>query len=149
MNISKKKKEEFDNIFKLFNINNFYIDINLFRNLFSSDYYEHFLFHIDNKVQELIKKKDIFIIHININSLSLYDIYNYEKIIQMAKLLHKYKNNIPNIIIYESSLLFNNIVYLINLALNDDINKKISFSILKNPNIEENNFYNLNQSTIQ
>lgn len=51
MNVSKKKREEFDNIFKLIEDGNVYLNIELFRNLLESDFYEHFLYYIDIKIQ--------------------------------------------------------------------------------------------------
>jgi hypothetical protein len=127
-NISKKKKAEFDEIFKLIDEGNFFIDINLFRNLFESDFYEHFLSYIENKMDETIKINHIIILHTNINSLSIQDTYHYDKIIKFAKVLHKYTNNIKKIIFYGSSTLVINFIKLINAALGINISNKIFFS---------------------
>lgn len=127
-NISKKKKAEFDEIFKLIDKENFFIDINLFRNLFESDFYEHFLSYIENKMDETIKINPIIILHTNINSLSIQDTYHYDKIIQFAKILHKYTNNIKKIIFYGSSSLTLNFIKLISVALETNISDKIFFS---------------------
>ena len=128
MNISKKKKIEFDNIFKFMGNNDFYIDIALFKNLFISDFYEHFLLYVEDKIINLLKKTDFIIIHTNISLMSLEDTLYYDKIIVYIKLLHKYTKNILKIVLYGSSSFFNNFINLINLTLNIDINKKIFFS---------------------
>ena len=128
MIISKKKSKEFDNCFKLFEYNNFYIDIELFRNLFISDFYEQFLSYTENKIKKLLEMTNDIIIHTNINVISIQDTYHYDKIIMFCKLLHKFTKNIKNIFIYGSSLLFNNFINLINITLGININEKIIFS---------------------
>ena len=128
MNISKKKKVEFDNIFKLIYKDNFFIDIELFRNLFTSDFYEIFLSYIDDKINETIKTTNTIILHTNVNFLLIQDTYYYEKLIKFAKLLHKYTINIKKIIIYGHSILVNNIIKLINMTLGINIYNKIFFS---------------------
>ena len=128
MNISKRKKKEFDDIFKLIGKNDFYIDIELFKNLFISDFYEHFLLHIENKITDTLKITNTIIIHANISAMSIDDTFYYDKIITFVKLLHKYTKNINKIYIYGSSLIFNNVINLINLTLKIDINEKIIFS---------------------
>lgn len=128
MNISKKKKQEFDNIFKSIGSNNFFIDINLFRNLFESDFYEHFLLYVDEKIKESLKLSNEIILHSNINLISVKDTYYYSQILEFSKLLHKYTKNIIKIIIYGSSSLFCNFVKLINLTLGINIYDKIVFS---------------------
>lgn len=128
MNISKKKKAEFDDIFKSIYKDNFFIDIDLFRNLFTSDFYEIFLLYIDDKINETIKTSDTIILHTNINSLLLQDTYYYDKLIKFAKLLHKYTLKIKKIIIYGHSILVDNIIKLINMALGINIYDKIIFS---------------------
>lgn len=128
MNISKKKKAEFDNIFKLVKDGNFLININLFRNLFESNFYNNFLEHINNKILEHIKNNNIIILHIDINSLSIKDTYYYEKIINLSKILHIYTNNIKNIIIYGKSTLILNLIKIINVALETNISDKIIYS---------------------
>jgi len=127
-NISKKKKAEFDEIFKLIDKENFFIDIKLFRNLFESDFYEHFLFYIENKINEIIKIEPTIILHTNINLLSIKDTYHYNKIIKFAKVLHKYTNNIKKIIFYGNSTLIVNFIELINAFLKINISDKIFFS---------------------
>lgn len=128
MNISKSKKSEFDNIFKLWNEGNFFIDINLFRNLYVSDFFEHFLFYIDEKINLILKTTDTIILHCDINVLSVQDTYHYDKGIKFAKVLHKYTDNIKKIILYGSSSLTINFIKLINLALKTNIIDKILFS---------------------
>lgn len=128
MEISKKKKAEFDEIFKQIDKNSFFINIELFRNLFESDYYQHFLSHIDIKIKNYIKIHDTIILHTDINSLSIKDTYYYDKIIEFSKLLHKYTLNIKKIIIYNNSSLFINFINLINIALGSNISYKIFFS---------------------
>mgnify|MGYP001090054673 CR=1 FL=1 len=138
INISKKKKAEFDEIFKLIDKENFFIDINLFRNLFESDFYEHFLSYVENKMSETLKTTDMIILHTNIHSLSVQDTYYYNKIILFAKTLHKYTNDIKKIILYGSSTLIINLIKLINVALGTNVSDKIFFS---NDNLcELNNF---------
>lgn len=128
MNISKKKKTEFDEIFKIVDSNNIFINIDLFRNLFESDFFEHFLFYVENKMDDIIKTIDTIIIHTNINSLSLQDTYNYNKIIKFSKLLHKYTSNINKIILYGSSTFIVNLIKLISMSIGSDISYKIFFS---------------------
>jgi hypothetical protein len=128
MNISKKKKEEFDNIFNLIEDRNIYININLFRNLFESDFYDHFLLHVDTKIQQILKVSDTIILHTEINMSLIQDTYYYSKIIDFCQLLHKYTKNITQIIIYGNSSLFHNFAKLINVALKTNIYNKILFS---------------------
>lgn len=128
INISKKKKAEFDEIFKLIDNGNFFIDIDLFRNLFESDFYEHFLSHVENKMNETIKITDEIILHANINSLSVQDTYYYDKIILFAKMLHKYTNNIKKFMLYGSSSLIGNFIKIINITLGTNMNDKIFIS---------------------
>lgn len=127
-NISKKKKAEFDEIFKLIDKGNFFIDINLFRNLFESDFYEHFISYVENKMNETIKKTDVIIIHTNIELLSVQDTYYYDKIILFAKMLHKYTNNIQKFMLYGSSSLIGYFIKIINIALETNLNDKIFFT---------------------
>lgn len=128
MNVSKKKKEEFDNIFNLFEDGNIYINIDLFRNLFESDFFEHFLLHVDIKLQQILQVSNKIILHTDINMLLIQDTYYYSKIIDFSKLLHKYTSNITQIIIYGSSSLFHTFAKLINIGLKTNIYNKILFS---------------------
>ena len=128
MEVSKKKKEEFDKIFNLIEECNIYININLFRNLFESDFFEHFLFYVETKIQQVLKVSNKITLHADINMLLIQDTYYFNKAIDFCKLLHKYTNNITNIIIYGNSLLFDNFVKLINLGLKTNICEKILFS---------------------
>ncbi len=128
MDISKKKKKEFDEIFKYIGNDDFYIDIELFRNLYISDFYEHFLLYTENKINELLKITDTIMIHINISIMSIEDTYYYDKIITFIKLLHKYTKNIQKIFIYGSSSLFSSFVSLVNLTLGMNIYEKLIFS---------------------
>jgi hypothetical protein len=143
MNISKKKKAEFDDIFKLIYKDNFFIDIDLFRNLFDSDFYDNFLLYVDEKMNETIKTTDTIILHTNINSLLIQDTYYYDKLIRFANLLHKYTINIKKIIIYGSSILVDNIIRLINMALGINIYEKIFFSNDSTYNIDSNHNNNI------
>lgn len=127
MNISKKKKAEFDEIFKLADDRNFLIDVDLFKNLFESDFYDHFLLHVENKITNAIKTNDTLILHANINSLSIQDVCHYDRIISFAKILHKYTNNVKKIMLYGSSTIIVNCIKLINVALDSNINDKIFF----------------------
>ena len=131
MNISKKKQKEFDKLFSLVNKNNFVIDVNLLRELFNSDYYEHFIQYAEDKIKNILLNEKNFNIHIDINSFGLSDLYHYDKILQFAKLLHIFTDNLLNIFIYESSYLFVKLVSLLNNSLNVDINKKIIFETKK------------------
>lgn len=128
LKISKKKQEEFDNIFKYIGEGNFFIDINLYRNLFESDFYEHFLNYIYFKLKEIIKSTNIIILHTNINSLKINDTYYYDKIIKLSKVLRNYSLNIKKIIVYGSSSLFINFIKIINISLNINISEKIYFA---------------------
>jgi hypothetical protein len=125
LKISRKKKSEFDLIFELKDINNFYLEIDLFRKLFKSDFFDNFILHIQNNIDKLLETQDNFFIHININTLCLSDLINYDKIIIFSKILHEYTNKIKNIYIYGSSYLFNNFINIISSTLNFDISKKI------------------------
>jgi len=128
MNISKKKKDEFDNIFNLIEDSNIYINIDLFRNLFESDFFENFLLYVDKKLQQILQVSNKIIIHADINMLLTHDIYYYTKIIDFCQLLHKYTKNITQIIIYGSSSLFHNFAKFINIGLKTNIYDKIIFS---------------------
>ena len=128
MNISKKKKEEFDNIFNLIEDCNIYINIDLFRNLFESDFFEHFLLYVDKKLQNILQVSKKIIIHTDINMLLIQDTYYYSKIIDFCQILHKYTTNITQIIIHGSSSLFHNFAKFINFALKTNIYDKIIFS---------------------
>jgi len=128
MEISKRKKKEFDDIFKLISNNDFYIDVELFRNLFISDFYEHFLIYVQNKISDLLKTTDIISIHININLMLIKDTYHYDKIIKFSEILHIYSKNIKKIFVYGTSSFFGNLINLINISLGMNINEKIIFT---------------------
>lgn len=128
MEVSKKKKAEFDNIFKQTGPNDIFINIQLFRNLFDSDFYNHFLYYVDNKIKKMLETVDIIILHSDINYLSIQDTCHYDKILDFAKILHKYTLNITKIIVYNNSLIFSNFVKLISMTLGTNINDKIYFS---------------------
>ena len=125
--ISKKKKSEFDTIFILFNNNNFTLDIDLFRKISESDFFDHFLEHIKEKINNVIIEKNIFYLHVKINSFVMSDLYLYDKILKFAKSLQEFTNNLPNIYIYDSSAFFTNLLYLLNNSLGIDIGNKIIF----------------------
>lgn len=127
MNISKKKKNEFDEIFNLFSNNDFFLDIEKFRQLYNSDFFNHFLLHVDDKIKSLLEKNNHFILHIDINLFNLADLNNYDKILEFAKILHKYTLNLSAINIYNSSYLFKNLINMLSSSLNFNINNKIIF----------------------
>lgn len=127
MNISKKKRAEFDEIFKLIDKGNFSIDVNLFRNIFESDFFDHFITHIENKITDEIKTNNIIILHTNINSLSIQDTRHYDRIMIFVKTLHKYTNNIKKIMLYGSSSIILNVIKMINTALDSNVSNKIFF----------------------
>jgi hypothetical protein len=127
MNISKKKKEDFDNIFILVDYNNVILNIDLFRKLFLSDFFEHFIVYIKNKIETILINNNIFYLHINISVCNLSDLYNYDKILKFAELLHEFTNNLTKIYIYGSSSIFTNLIYMVNSSLNFDITKKLIF----------------------
>lgn len=135
MEVSKKKKAEFDEIFKQIDKNNFYINISLLRNLYESDFYQHFLYYIDIKIINHIKLEDTIILHADINLISIKDTCYYQKILEFSKLLHKYTLNIKKIIVYNNSSLFSNFINLINIGLGSNISNKIFFSNDKQFNI--------------
>lgn len=127
MNVSTKKKNEFDKVLKIFNQNNMVLDIDQLRNIFLSEYYDSFLLHIDNNISHLLKQYENFYLHIDISMTSLSDLYYYDKIIEFAKILHKYTLKLPKIFIYESSIIFTNLIELINNSLQCNVSKKIIF----------------------
>jgi hypothetical protein len=128
MEVSKRKKAEFDNIFKQIGSNDIFINIKLFRNLFDSDFYDNFLYHVDNKIKKMLETTNVIILHSDIKNMSIQDTYYYDKIMNFAKVLHKYTLNITKIIIYNNSSVFENIIKLISLTLGTNINDKIHFS---------------------
>lgn len=141
MSVSKKKQNEFDLIFLSVDNCNFLLDINLLRNLFNSDYYEHFIKHIKNKIKIIVLNNNNynFNLHIYINSSNISDLYYYDKIIIFVKLLHEYIDNLANIYVYESSYLFVNLISLLSNSLNIDINKKIIYESKENYKSKFNN----------
>ncbi len=128
LNISKKKKNEFGEIFKLFENNNFYIDIELLKKMFDSDFFEQFLLYLDDKIKNLLKNFDIIIFHLDINKIHITDTYYYDKIVKLSKLLHNFSNNIKQIIIYGNSSLFGNFIKIIEMTLKINIHDKIVFN---------------------
>jgi hypothetical protein len=88
---------EFDKIFKLIDENIYFIDINLSRKLFESDFY----LILDNKINIIIKTINIIIKTTNINSLSIYDTSRHGTLcglilnIKLFKKLMKYIIKIP------------------------------------------------------
>jgi hypothetical protein len=132
MNISKKKKENFDNIFNLVDSNNIVFDIELFRKLFSSDFFENFIIYTKNKIETIVTNNNIFYLHINISLCSVSDFYNYDKILKFAQLLHEFTDKLNKIYIYGNSSIFENFIYMISNSLNYDLTKKIIFENLEN-----------------
>ena len=145
MLISKKKREEFDNIFILVDTNNVVLNIDLYRKLFNSDFYEHFIEHIKNKIETITINNNIFNLHIDISTFNLSDMYNYEKILKFAQLLHEFTDTLFKIYIYGSSCIFTNLLYMINQSLNFDVTKKLIFENIQNFNSKFNNIYIYNQ----
>lgn len=139
VNISKKKKEEFDNIFYEFNSNNILLDTELFKKMFNSDFYDIFMDYINDKITRIINTHNIFYLHVNISFINLSDLYYYDKILLFAKLLHKYTKQLVNIYIYGSSVIFENVIQMINTSLDYNINNKLIFESKNNPNIKINN----------
>lgn len=137
LNISKKKIEEFDKILLEIDSNNLLIDINLFRKLFESDFFEHFLHYSKNKLEKISKNNNLFL-HINIDLLGISDLYFYDKILSVAKLLHEFTDNILLIHIYGNSYIFNNLLSTISNSINFDISKKLIFNNIENFNSKFN-----------
>jgi hypothetical protein len=127
MKISKKKKEEFDNIFILVDLNNIVLNVDLLRKISNGDFYEHFIIYIKNKIETIIKNHNIFYLHINIGQCVISDLYNYDKILKFAHLLHEFTNELIKINIYGSSSIFTNLIHIINSSLGFDIMEKIIF----------------------
>ena len=127
MNLSIKKKNEFDKLFKIFNENNIILEVEQLRNIFFSEYYESFLLYINSKISLMVDKYEKFYLHIDISSFGISDLYYYNKILEIAKILHEYTLKLPNIFIYESSIIFTNLIELINNSLQYNISKKIIF----------------------
>lgn len=127
LNISKKKKDEFNNIFKLVNINDIVLDIDLCRKIIDSDFYEHFINHTKNKIETIVQDNNIFYLHIDISSFSISDLYYYDKILIFAQMIHIFTDKLLEIYIYGSSYIFTNLTHMINNSLNFDISKKLIF----------------------
>lgn len=127
MNLSIKKKNEFDKIFKIFNENNVILEVELLRNIFFSEYYESFLLYINSEIFQIVDKYEKFYLHIDISLFGISDLYYYNKILEVAKILHKYTLKLPNIFIYESTIVFTNLIELINNSLQYNVSKKIIF----------------------
>jgi hypothetical protein len=145
MLISKKKKEEFDKIFILVDTNNVVLNIDLFRKLFNSDFYEYFNEHIKNKIETITINNNIFNLHIDISTFNLLDMYYYEKILKFAQLLHEFTETLFKIYIYGSSTIFTNFIYMLNQSLNFDITKKLIIENIQNFNSKFNNINIYNQ----
>jgi hypothetical protein len=128
MEVSRKKKSEFDCVFRLGNDNNFFLNIELLRKLFSSDFFEAFVMYIETKITESLKSFNDFNLHIDTNLICTGDLLEYDKILTFSKMLHKFTDKLKQIYIYNSSILITNLIYLLNASLNVDITKKIIFS---------------------
>ena len=113
------------------------LNIDLYRKLFDSDYYEHFLNYSKTKIEK-ITNDNIFYLHINIRTFIMTDLYYYDKILEFAKLLHQFTDKLLNIYIYESSYIFINLIKMINNSLNFEINNKIIFDSQDNFNSKFN-----------
>lgn len=135
--LSKKKQEEFNKIFFQLDNSNLMLNIELFRKLFDSDYYEHFMNYSRSKIEKNMQN-NIFCLHINIKTFSVSDLFYYDKILQFAKLLHEFTGRLLNIYIYESSYIFINLIQMISSSLNFEINKKIIFDNIENFNSKFN-----------
>lgn len=127
MEISKKKKSEFNNIFRLEDNNKFIIDIDLFRKIFLSDFYENFIIYTETRIIELLKNFEEFNIQVDTSTFTANDLLEYNNILIFSKMLHKYGMNLKNIYIYNSSYLVMNLINLLNTSLNIDSIQKIIF----------------------
>ena len=128
MNISKKKKEEFDSILNFVKPNNIIINIDLFREkLFNSDFYDIFIDYSKNKIENIAIDNEFFYLHVNIVSFKLSDLYHYDKILKISKLFHKFTKKLKKIFIYGSSNLFQNLISMLNESLNFKIEQKFIF----------------------
>ena len=129
MEISRKKKMEFENILKndTVNFNEFFLDVELFRNLLNSDYFDNFINHTDLKISNLLEKFNIFFIHIDVSNFNSNDLLNYNKIFAFSKILNKYTTKLNKIYIYNSSYLFSNLINLIGNSLNMNLSTKIIY----------------------
>lgn len=125
--ISKKKQEEFNKIITIFNNNNIYFDIILVRNLYSSDFFIYFVNYTEDIINKLIENNKKIILHIDTGLLCVSDLYNYDNILIFVKMLHKYTNFISNIVLYNSSIIFEKLSNLISISLNSDISTKFIF----------------------
>lgn len=124
-NISKKKKAQFDLILTLHDKKNFVINIKLLRNIFDSDFYEHFLIYSEQKIKNVLECEEFFVIHVDISNFHVSDLSYYSQLLKFAYMLHKYTHNLANIFIYNSSSIFTNLVSALSLSLGCDVSKKI------------------------
>ena len=127
MELSKKKKSEFDEVLRLENNNNFFLNVELLRKLFSSDFFEKFVEHTEKRISNLINNFEDFYVHVDSSLFCANDLLEYNKILIFSKMLHKFTENLKQIYIYNNSVLITNLIYLINSSLNIDITKKITF----------------------
>ena len=128
MNISKKKKEEFNKILFFINSNNILLNIDLFRDkLINSDFYEIFLNYTKNKFESMVENHEFYYLHLNINSLILSDLCHYEKIYKFIALLHEFGDKLLNIYIYGNSNIFTTLISMINKSLDINIHKRLIF----------------------
>ena len=127
LTISKKKQSQFDLIFVLREDDNFFININLLKNIFDSDFYEHFIMYIEEKIKNFIKNKTNFSIYANLDDFNIGICMYYSQILQFAKMLHTYSENLTKIFLTGSSSIFSNFVSMLSSSLGYDISKKITF----------------------
>lgn len=127
MELSKKKKSEFDEVLRLENNNNFFLNVELLRKIFSSDFFEKFVEYTEKRISNLINNFEDFYVHIDSSLFCANDLLEYNKILIFSKMLHKFTENLKKIYIYNNSVLITNLIYLINSSLNIDITKKITF----------------------
>jgi hypothetical protein len=125
--ISKKKLTEFKNIFKLYDSNNIILEIELLKKMFDSDFFNNILDYINYLVNDITQNQKHIFLHININSLSIADLYNYDKILEIAQILHNYAGQIHSIFIYGNTSICLKIISMISNSLGYNINNKIIF----------------------
>lgn len=141
LEISKKKKEEFDKVFYQIDSVNVSIDIDLLKKIIDGDYYEHFLNYLEIKINK-ITENNIFYIHIDIKTFNVSDLFYYDNIVKFANILHKYTDKLKYIYIYNSSYIFNNLIHMIANTLNVPINNKIIYDEMENFNIKFKKYNN-------
>ena len=83
--------------------------------------------YINYLVNDITQNQKHIFLHININSLSIADLYNYDKILEIAQILHNYAGQIHSIFIYGNTSICLKIISMISNSLGYNINNKIIF----------------------